>query len=543
MADRWQIAAAGVLGPGTLGGMTDTPHILERDERLSRSLLWRLQRTFFAAQGIEAWRQGIVPHYITSNAFIADAYARVVAAYLGERLATLVDAGQPITIVELGAGSGRFASLFLKRLTALTKRMGPAAAGWRLVMTDLAERNVGFWREHAGLREFVDRGVLDFGRFDVEHDKEIRLVVSGETIGPGTLVNGLIVLGNYFFDGIPLDVFAVEGGQLKESLVTVTSSRTERDLEDPTVLERVTLGYENRPATAKGYYDDPAFNAILEDYQRRLADTSVHFPIAGLRCCKLLRAWSRGQLLMITGDKGYIHDEDLLDRGPPGLAMHGSFSMSVDYHAIAAYFRAAGGQVFAPRHRHDSLLCVGFLLGEDVEGFQATREAFADTIGEFGADDFFSLTQLIEKHTEGGTIAQLLALVRLGLGDPRMLMKAMPALSELVQTASSRDKLELFQAIERTWQLYYHLGEDEDVPFELGRLLYRMDYYPEALLYYGRSLELYGDNQHTLFNMALCHYYLQQRELALECVERVLVLDANHGAARALKIELQAWTR
>lgn len=526
-----------------VAGMTETPHILERDERLSRSLLWRLQRTFFAAQGIEAWRQGVVPHYITSNAFIAEAYARVVAAYLGERLVTLADAGQPIYIVELGAGSGRFASLFLKRLTALTSRMGPAAAGWRLIMTDLAERNVAFWCDHPGLRPFVERGVLDFGRFDVEHDREIRLACAGETLGPGSFINGLVVLGNYFFDGIPLDVFQIESGKLLESLVTVTSSDTERDLEDPAVLGRVSLSFTSRPTTAEGYYEDPAFDAILRDYQRRLADTSVHFPIAGLRTVKHLRGLAGGQLLMITGDKGYIREEDLIERGPPGLAIHGSFSMSVDYAAIAAYFRGAGGQVFAPKHRHESLLVVGFLLGEHPDGHRATREAFADAIGEFGPDDFFNLTQLAEKHTEGGSIAQLLAMCRVGYGDPRLLIKALPALAELVPGASRADKLEVFQMIEQTWSLYYHLGEDDDLPFEVGRLLYRMDYYPEALQYYGRSLELYGDNVHTLFNMSLCHYYLQQRDAALGYVARVLAIDADHAAARALKIELQAWAR
>jgi hypothetical protein len=55
------------------------PHntaIIEQDQRLSHSMLWELQREFFARQGVEAWRQGAVPHYITSNPFIASAYAQ-----------------------------------------------------------------------------------------------------------------------------------------------------------------------------------------------------------------------------------------------------------------------------------------------------------------------------------------------------------------------------------------------------------------------------------------------------------------------------------
>jgi hypothetical protein len=40
------------------------PVIIEQGQRQSRSLLWRLQRDFFTRQGVEAWRQRAVPHYI-----------------------------------------------------------------------------------------------------------------------------------------------------------------------------------------------------------------------------------------------------------------------------------------------------------------------------------------------------------------------------------------------------------------------------------------------------------------------------------------------
>ena len=95
--------------------------VIEKNRRLADSILWKLQREYFERQGIEAWRQGTVPHYITSNPFIAGAYARLVSGFLrdctsGTRcLAT----GQPVYIVEIGAGSGRFAYHFLKNFRKL----------------------------------------------------------------------------------------------------------------------------------------------------------------------------------------------------------------------------------------------------------------------------------------------------------------------------------------------------------------------------------------------------------------------------------------
>ncbi len=55
---------------------------LEAPTRLSESLLWRLQKNFFAAAGATAWSRGIVPHYVTSNSWVAGAYARVVLGWL-----------------------------------------------------------------------------------------------------------------------------------------------------------------------------------------------------------------------------------------------------------------------------------------------------------------------------------------------------------------------------------------------------------------------------------------------------------------------------
>src|SRR6185369_11831847 len=85
---------------------------LEENQRLSESLLWRLQRNYFERQGIEAWRSGAVPHHITSSPFIADAYAKVVMGFLRD---WKLDRRAPIYIVELGSGSGRFAYAFLKK--------------------------------------------------------------------------------------------------------------------------------------------------------------------------------------------------------------------------------------------------------------------------------------------------------------------------------------------------------------------------------------------------------------------------------------------
>jgi hypothetical protein len=84
--------------------------------------LWRWQRNFFETRGPAAWSCGTVPHYVTSTPFIADAYARVVLAHLEDSLGHTTPR-EAVPIVELGAGSGRFAIF-----PAALRRAGAALA-------------------------------------------------------------------------------------------------------------------------------------------------------------------------------------------------------------------------------------------------------------------------------------------------------------------------------------------------------------------------------------------------------------------------------
>src|SRR5256714_8160737 len=97
---------------------------LERDMPLSRSVIWRLQREFYVQRGLKAWAEDLVPNFITSNPFIAEIYAGIVAGFLGDcmELSRLeskpLSPERPLHILELGTGAGKFSYLFLRHLTA-----------------------------------------------------------------------------------------------------------------------------------------------------------------------------------------------------------------------------------------------------------------------------------------------------------------------------------------------------------------------------------------------------------------------------------------
>ena len=99
--------------------------VIEDKKRLSQSLIWKLQRAFYASAGPLAWKPSGVPFYITSNPHIAQCYARVFSGALRD-LVSVIDPKEPVYIIELAAGSGQFSYLFLKSL--LRMKAGAARA-------------------------------------------------------------------------------------------------------------------------------------------------------------------------------------------------------------------------------------------------------------------------------------------------------------------------------------------------------------------------------------------------------------------------------
>jgi hypothetical protein len=501
--------------------------ILEEGVRLSHSRLWRLQRAFFEQQGIGAWSQGTVPHYITCNTFIADAYAKVVRAYLAE--AARPDDQSPIYIVELGAGSGRFAWYFLKRLL-------PSPRPLVYVMTDFTDANVSAWREQPQLAALAAEGVLDFARFDAESDRTLQLQVSGRTLSPESPVSPLVVIANYAFDSIVADAFQFKNRQLHECLAVVRSSVNEPDPDDPAILSRVALSYLTRPASID-YYDDPRWNGILRDYLERLDDTAIGFPIGALGACDRLAEIGGGRMLLVTSDKGRVHDTSLRDLGPPGLSSHGSFSLSVNYDAICALFRARGGHAWHPPHQHFSILSCAMVLGDG--DFARTRAAYEQAMCEFGPDDWFALKKATEENLSERSVEQILALIRLSRNDPRFAGQCATALFPRAKQIEAEYKVELVHALQTAWAQSFSIEESDDLAFTLGALLLQMGYPGEALPLCMTSLERYGPDPSTLYNIAICHFDLGHVSEALQYTLRTLDQDPEHVHARAMLARLE----
>jgi len=523
---------------------------LEARQRLSRSLLWQWHQSYYHRQGIQAWAGGTVPHYISSNPWIAGAYARVAFAWLRDCAAPAssapdafapLDRAHPVHVVELGCGTGRFGYLFVQRLLDLLRRSTLHPLSIRYVFTDFTRSTLDRLRSHPSLRPLVDEGIVDFAVYDAGADRELRLLHSREVLAPDNLRNPLAVVANYVFSGLPQDCFRLRAGRLHPGLVTLTSPRSEPDLEDPELLSRVELFLEYGDQAFDGdFYGDPDLDPILRRYQQELPDTELVFPCSALRCVRNLLQLAGNRLLLLSGDKGYAWRECLLANPAPAINVRGGLSMMVNYHAIGRYLHAQGGELLRTSHLAPFFSVSVGVAGTPPGGTIETRMAVDEQLERLGPDDFCSLAMTIQTNYEAMTLEQLLAWLRLSGGDPRALLGAFPTLARHLPAASTTEREELRRLLHQTWDAYFPIGERQDLPFHLGALFLAMGSHREAARYFQRSLDTHGPDPATQYNLGVCYHHLGEPTSALQAIDCALAGAPDFEPATTLRAEILA---
>ena len=481
----------------------------EAHHRLSDSALWPAQRRFYERAGIDAWRTNTVPHHVTSNVALATAYARVVAGFLEDRPSAR---RTPLHVVELGAGSGRFAFLFLRALQAL----GDVPV--RYVMTDVAGATIRFWRTHEALAPFVRDGRLDFARFDAERDGVLRLERARRTIAPDAPHARLVVVANYVFSGLPHDAFAIGAGRVRECLVTARrSADSGGDAADHSLSWRL-----GAPVTAP--YPEDDFNAILRGYAARGVSGRLLFPVGALRCLDRLAALAREDLLVLAADRGTTNATAALRLGADlDLARHGAVSFPVNFHAVRTWLTRRGGVSLRPPPHHRHVHVTGLLVGGSRRSWPATKRAYRAAVGRSGPDALYALRRGLPAVSDGRRAREIVSLMRRCGPDPRVVAECVRPLWPHLAKAGPALRHDVRRAVLAAWPNYYHLGEAHDLAFDLALLLYEARAYADARALFERSCVLYGDDGATRWNLGLCHLALGQPTQARACFQRARV--------------------
>lgn len=521
--------------------------LLESDVPVSRSLIWGLQRDFYAQRGLKSWTADMVPQFITNNPFIAEIYARIVFGFIcdcidpEEENSRRPSVQNPLRILELGAGVGKFAFLFLRHLEALLQSRNISLSTVRYCMTDCSDSLVQTWRAHKCFSDFLERGILQFELLDTSCEIAPRFLGVDPSQSSEQAYGPLVVIANYVFDSLPNDAFVIEGGQIFERLQTTAAACQDSGKTLPMDLSRLKFSYRDVEITSD-HYPDPAWNGILDLYRRRLPAATVLFPSQVLTILHAISKFTNGTMLVLASDKGYVAEDGLLQsQGATTLEFHATncFSQMVNFDAIAKYFEATGGVALLPDKHSSSLNLCAFLKGPTGARFLATKTSYQEARSNIGPDDLFALLGWLNPHMEEMSVPQILALLRFSRWDPTTLVRLFPVLARQIRTVSA-ERHDLRNAVMLTWANHFPTTPDENIlAFYCGVILLELRFYEEAFSMLKRSQDLVGRSAATSYNLGLCSLGLGRSSEALALIVEACQLDPAFEPAQLLRRKLE----
>lgn len=489
--------------------------LIEEKKRLSESVLWQLQAEAYCQFGPQAWSMKGVPSYVTSNPYIASSYAYAVVGFLRDCLASsLIDVSEPIYIFDLGAGTGRFGYLFLRKLIELLKVPQLEKIKLRYIMTDIAEKNISFCQEHPYLRSIIDQGILDFAFFQSGQDEPLQLLSNKQSFH---IVNPIILLANYFFDTVPQDLFRIRNGQLEEGLISISVEESKEldaiDSNSPLLIPHLHCSYSYRPIDSeKTYYSDSkSFNDLIKFYPQHFDNISFLFPLGALQTIHYFKKLSNGRLCLLAGDQGVCTDKQVKDWGEPKISLHGTFSIPVSYHALAKYFELVGGKGFLTAFPDPHYVVMQGVFGNGQAHFSEAEHAFRDHLDSFEPCDYWRIVNCAEKETADLSLEYMLLLIKLGHWDPMVFYGFFEQIRQKQPKASSDLKGELVEVIGKIWENFFPIAsEGGNFVMNLGVLLFELEEFEQAMTFFRRAKRLLGNDPQLLKNIDACRHHMNK---------------------------------
>jgi tetratricopeptide (TPR) repeat protein len=485
-----------------------------------------------------------------------------------------LDESQPLYIVELGAGSGKFSYFMLKALDEMKYNCLFPFNKIIFVMTDFTQNNFNFWSNHTSLKPYFDSGHLDAAIFDAVQDTKINLWKSGKVLDVSSCVNPIVIVANYLFDTLYHDIFQVDKGELKEGLVSVGSKHAfEPDPLHPDIINRLDNLYSYNTISPISYYtneegDEESLSFILNWYKNYYKEesegASILLPIGAIRALRRLSKLSNERMIVISGDKGNNNPSQFVGLADPHIAIHGSFSLMVNYHAIGAWFSYHGGFSLHNPQEEASLKVSCFVLDNGLKNnnpiqkldyhlsdtettndlfvnidrqrsikYPSLMFSFEESLNLFGPNDFFVLQKSLKDDMNGIPLRTVVSLLKLSDWDPDIFFKFRDCILQNSPTCSDKLRNDLCRGVPRIWINNYPLDSEKDIAFEIGRFYYGIKDFAKALEFYDMSVDTVGQHHVTCHNQGLCYYSLGQRDKALEHFKKASLIDPSYEKARS----------
>lgn len=482
------------------------------------SPLWDHHRNIYQAAGYGAWSRAEVPEWSTTNPYLANSFAHIALGFWRDAHKRNSEYQQTFYIIELGAGSGRFARHFLQIFLPMFDTLATSSSRVCYVMSDFCAATVRAWQDNPKLQPFVQQGRLDFAVFDAESDMRFDLLESGTALAPQELACPPVIIANGVFSCLRQDLFFIEHKKIYEGWLKL-ESESAGELPQKDSPFQYTLRYQKRPLQHSGYTNTEHMQ-WLRDYAQSLPTCALLFPFKALALLENLRNLHGRNMLLLSADRGLLNKADIAAHGEPEWQVNDGLAFPVNYHAIANAFAAAGGQVWnATPRTPEQLGLVAAIYGAGAE-WPETRLAVQQTLQTFNTLDFYAVRKRLREDAEYFSPTEMLAWLRLSQWDTRMFYDLLPHLTLGGLPKHQQD--DWCEALTRIWQMHLPIGEDYDLAFDLASTAGTMHRWGLTLQLLNESICTKGEQPESLCNVGIAYWQLAEHEKAEKYFQQAL---------------------
>ncbi|MCE2746041.1 MAG: SAM-dependent methyltransferase [Burkholderiales bacterium] len=493
--------------------------LIEEMMPVEKSKVWELLETLYQQEGPDAWKNGLVPQGSTSNCYIADTYAAIVAGFIQD-LEKNGSAVEPL-VIELGGGNGKFAWQFMQRMVRYHRTPNEKSPGFQYLLTDASESNIAAWKENSRLKLFADRGWIQFAHLRIDEQSKIK--IDNSVLDPKALSNRpVVIIANYLFDTLPCDMYGIKDGQLHQILISLEEDKVSADRKSFTSLKPT---YEWK-AISKANTGSEQLDSIVQSYTQETHTCVVPVPRLGF---KFLQQFTEREqpLLMLAGDMAFT-DPSQFPAHPP-LIFDTYFAHYTNFHVFRELFKKQGGGMRAQRH-HDPDFCTAafFMPGTSgkAEHFSATLDAAKSHLSEFSPYDAHEMNDLLKLGVHEPSYRQIFSWLRLSRFDPDVALECIhPLLEAIHRSDEGLNKQMLCDSYLEAYALYFPGTSDTTFDYATAQLLLAIGMNHHALALLESSIAEFGRKPERLYVYALALLRLKQNDKAKNVLEEVLSQD------------------
>lgn len=499
-----------------------------KPDRLSRLPVWdMLKRNYLA--GTAAWDSGSVPSHMSSNAFVAQRYAEVIAGFLKDR----PPGGQPVTILELGAGAGRLGFLIMRQLRRICAEEGLDPLCYRYVLSDISAATLDCWRRSGAFADEEALGRAAFALVDLDDPIAERPLAQVLGSKPGAGHSGMVVIGNYLLNSIRQDAFVARGGDLFEVSAALWAS-ADAEPGGAEFMNSVEIVTVEAPA-AVPYYNDRNLDAVLESYRGRFAEGYFTIPNVLLTFVREMTQAAGCPIVWLFGDLGYSTDAELVAEGPPVLAGEEGYCwLPINFDALRRYSVALGGDALISPSWDCYFSIAALMTGGRFDEHPSTRTAFRMAMHAPSPREISGILSALVKAGEAIPAERAVDALRLSNFDPRTFLGFRSAIQRLIADMNDRQERALNEALDHVAENHYPIGITRDVPYALGEAYDALGRTADARNMFRLSLRERGASGRTLYRLAAVAAIEGDMAEALGHIRGCLTLTPDFPNARKL---------